>query len=186
MHNYIDCNKLKDFSKKKSFDDVVEDVSVKYKITNILEDEPFNEYLYGICEALFVDYDREIANYEAYIEPNMNARMLMELRRNAIIKVDQEFYFFYRDHCTCETIEDIRNLRIDFIKRFNEDYKDLNWQYYLLMKQLLGKKGEGFCFDFEECYADGDYRLQTNPNDYRRDFVELLANSLIEQGAGIR
>ena len=38
MHNYIDCNKLKDFSKKKSFDDVVEDVSIKYKITNILED----------------------------------------------------------------------------------------------------------------------------------------------------
>ena len=35
----------------------------------------------------------------------------------------------------------------------------------------MGYKSLDFIFDFEECYADGDWGKQTNPDDYAREFV---------------
>lgn len=172
MHKYIDINKVEDFSKKKGFYDIKKDITEKYHITNIKEDTVFNEYLTYICDALYTDYDRKIANYEAYIEEGMNARMLMELQKSAVIPINEKFDYFYAQHNDCETIEDVIDRRVELIRIFNEEYQNLDWQYYFLIKHTLAKDSIGFRFDFEECYADGDWRLQTCVDDYVKGFVD--------------
>ena len=170
MHKYIDITRFHDFKKNKSFDDILTDVEDKYKISNICNDG--GESLYYIADALYFDYKNQTANYEAYIEKGMDARVLMELRKSAIIPLDTDLYDFHTEHCSCSTISEIKEHRIKWLKNFNSDYQDLDWQYYFLIRHTLRKKSIGFIFDFEECYADGDYRLQTNPDDYVRGFVQ--------------
>lgn len=172
MHKYIDVSKLRDFSKRKTIDDITDDIVEKYKITNIIDDGGFGEYVFYIANSLYLDYKNEIANYESYIEPSMNARMLMELRRNAVILTDGSLNDFSTEHKALNTIEEVKQHRINFLKRFNDEYIDLNWQYYAFMRYNLGWKFKDFIFDFEECYEDGDWRLQTNQQDYKREFLE--------------
>lgn len=78
---------------------------------------------------------------------------------------------FFESFRTCETVEDIKQKRILYLKTKNEDYQDLNWQYYYyLMRLLLPDKGfKNFFFDFEECYDDGDRNKQTTLDDYDID-----------------
>ena len=111
-----------------------------------------------------------MANYEAYIEEGMNARMFLNLRKSALVPLEEDLFDFYTDHCKCDTIEEVVSHRINFLKRFNSDYMDLNWQYFFLIKYTQGYKSKDFIFDFEECYADGNWRLQTNPDMYLREF----------------
>lgn len=165
----IDTKKLKDFSKPKTLDSIIYDITKRYKIKNIINDY---EYIFHIANALYFDYSREIANYEAYIERGMDARLLMDLRKSSILPLEKELWYFYDSNSSCKTIEDVRRVRTEFLKNFNSDYQDLNWQYFFLIKHTWRCKSIDFIFDFEECYEDGDWRLQTNPTDYEREFIE--------------
>ena len=178
MHKYIDTSKLRDFKKRKTYEMVEEDVRVKYGITNI-EDDFEEEALYYICNALYEDYITQRANYEAYIEKGMNARMLMELRKSAVIPKAENLYDFYEMHHSCNNWQDVKGLRAEYFKFLNEDYADLNWQYYILVCTYLGYKAKDFYFDYEECYADGDPSKQTGPEDYKRDFVEAHTRKVV-------
>ena len=171
MHKYIDTTKLRDYSKRKTFNKVKSDIVEKYKITNI-DDDYDQESLYYICKALYDDYTLQRANYEAYIEKGMNARMMMELRKSAVIPMSEELFDFYDMHKTCETVEDVKELRTKYFKFLCDDYIDANWQYDILVLSFLKRKHKGFYFDLEECFADGDPSKQTGPEDYKRDFVE--------------
>lgn len=181
MHKYIDTSKLRNFSKKKTFKSIYKDIEERYKITNICDDD--GESLYYLCATLLEDYNMKRANYESYIEVGMNARFMMELRRNAILIMGEGLEDFYEKHRYCETLEDIKNLRIEYLKHANEEYIDLNWQYYYVVKINLGrKKTEGFIFDFESCYADGNWRKQTNPQDYETEFRRVHSyDGILEQ-----
>ena len=99
----IDSGRVHDFSMKKSFDDVCEDIRDKYKITNLLYDD--DEAFYALCEALFYDYESKIANYESYIKEEMDARLLMELRKSAVLPASNDS--FYEGHGSCKSIGDI-------------------------------------------------------------------------------
>lgn len=171
MHTYIDTTKLRDYSKPKTYMDIEKDIVDKYKITNI-DDDYDQESLYYICTALYDDYRLERANYESYIEVGMNARMLMELRKSAIIPMADNLFDFYHKHKTCETWQEVKELRSEYFKFLCSDYEDLNWQYYVLVMHYLGYKLKGLYFDLEECFADGDPSKQTGPEDYKNDWVQ--------------
>lgn len=179
-HKYIDTTKLRDYSKKKTVGDVIRDIRDKYKITNICDDYD-QEPLYYISKALYDDYTVQRANYEAYIEVGMNARILMELRKSAVIPMADELFDFYDKHRACETCDDIKKLRANYFKFIHEDYDDLNWQYDLLVSKFLGYKYIDFYFDYEECFADGDPSKQTGPEDYTRDFIDAHVPNRVDE-----
>lgn len=114
-----------------------------------------------------------MANYEAYIERGMDARLLMEIRKSAVLPMAENLYDFYTGHGSLETVEEVKNFRINYLKKVViEDYCDENWQYYLLVKMTQLGRAKYFAFDFESCFADGDYRKQTYLEDYKRGFMK--------------
>lgn len=179
MHKYINPDKIKDFSKKKSFKRIEKDLVEKYKITNINDD--WGESLYYITEALRQDYENHWANYEGYIEEGMNARVLMELRKSAILPIDPEWREFYTGHCTLETVQEIKKYRAEKLKVLHPEYKDLDWQYYYLLKYFK-RMTDDFMMCFEECYVDGNWMDQTNPQDYKDEMLKakLMQLKIIE------
>lgn len=170
---HINIGKLHDYSKKKTYEDVLNDIVYKYQITNILQDDD-NEALSCIVEQLYDDYFLERANYEAYIEKGMDARVFMELRKSATILMDKSLYDFYRLHDNCKTVLDIKKHRCKYLKFLNDDYVDADWQYYYLMITGLGYKKTDFRFDFEDCYADGNPDLMYTPDKYKHEFYEAF------------
>lgn len=169
MHSYINPELRLCFSKKKTYNDIFYDITKKYRITNIKDDD--YESLNGICEALLWDYESELLNYESYIEFNMNGRVLMELRKSAMIPCDVSLYDFYTGHSMCDTAEDIHNYRLKYFRRFNSDYDDLNWQNYLLVVSLWGRRARDYMCDFECCFKDSKAKRQTDRDNYREDFI---------------
>lgn len=176
---HININKLYDYSKDKTFAEVKNDIVKKFKIKNIAEDSD-EESLYYICDALHEDYIQQRANYEAYIEEGMDARLLMELRKSAIIPMHPDLYDFYDKHKECKTVEDIKSLRANYFKFINSDYADLDWQYHLLIHTFLGYKAKDLIFDYEICFADGDPDKQTDYETYQRDFFEAHTGIKLE------
>lgn len=166
----IDTKKLRDFSEYIDFDIVENDIRKVYNIQNICDDE--DESLTYIINELIADYDLGRANYRAYIEKDMDARMLMEVRKSAVIPMSEELYDFYDGHKPCKTPAEVKEFRRKYLKFLTSDYEDLNWQYYLLIKHYLRSASKGFVFDFESCFADGDWRKQSHPEDYEDDFIQ--------------
>lgn len=166
-HKYIDADKLFDFSEKGVGAQSIYDDLQRLKITNIIDEY----YMMTLAEYLESDYYNKRANYKAYIEGGMNARILMNLRKSALIHVEGSVLFpdFYIDHCKCETVQDIRNLRIKYLKFLNEDYMDLDWQVYTLIRMCWGATPDDTTLELEAGYVDGDWRLQMNPEDYKRE-----------------
>lgn len=176
MHNYIDYKLVHDCTKPKAFSDVFSEIKTKYEIKNIKEDADW-ESLFYICRGLYEDYTKRNTNYEAYIEKGMDARLLMELRKSALFpftdkKCEEEFFNAYR---TCETVDDVKNVRISQVREKSEYYEDANWQYYYLMKLMYNEEQfDNFYFDVEICYKDGDSSKQTNVQDY----INFVNNAL--------
>lgn len=170
MHSYIDVKKLYDFSKPKTIKSIYKDLEKKYKITNVAEYDD-EDALQVLCEALYDDYINEMANYESYVEVGMNARIMMELRKSAVFPVGEKYFNFFIAHNSCETVDDIKGMRIDFMKNICEGYMDLNYQYYMIIKYMQGDAAKNFGFDFETCFGDRDDSKQSMIENYRWDFV---------------
>lgn len=159
MHSYIDIKTLKDFSKKKSLDDVIDDIEKKFSITNITDDD--GESLVNISEALYCDYVLQMANYESYIEPNMDARLLMELRKSACLNWAPEYYDFYEGHKNLDTAKEVDKFRTAYIQKLNPEYTGLNWQYWSIIRRIWGKKVYLFMLNMKVVLqmATGDWSL---------------------------
>lgn len=168
MHSYINERLVKNFSRVMTFDIVHDDLKINYGIKNIAN----YESLCFLAQTLLEDYQERRANYKSYIERGMDARMLMELRKSAVLPMSKTMFNFYSSHSKCNTVQDVKNLRIQKLRYLNPDYKDLDWQYYMLAKHFLGRNAKQFLIDFEGCYADGDWRKETNPDIYRKHFLE--------------
>lgn len=175
MHNYIDVTKLRDFSKKKTVKSIYNDLTKKYKLTNILEADEDYDYAYILAEALFDDYEMQLANYEAYIEKEMNARLFMELRKSAVLNINPSEFYFYTDHNKLDTVEVVKKFRDDYIKSKIPDYTGLDWQYYMVLIYTLRSKIKYFSFDYESCFADGDYTKEGSIESYRESILENYA-----------
>lgn len=172
-HKYIDIDKFRDFTRDLTVDDVIRDIRDKYKITNINDDD--GESLWYICKALYDDFRLKRVNYMAFIEKDMDARMLMELRRSAVIQytTDPLSLDYYRSFRKCETPDDVIKNRTKIISYYNEDYEDLDWQYYFLcMYTFRPEQKKNFEFNYESCFADGYYTEAIGREYYKEQFIQ--------------
>ena len=114
LYKGIDLEKKLDFSDSSiDFDTVLNDL-YKYQISNILDDD---ESVYILADVLYNDYKCHVANYKSYISNGMNARVLMELRKSAILPLEMFGNDeVYKDYVGIETVQDVKNKRIQFFK----------------------------------------------------------------------
>ena len=179
MHTYIDYDKLYDFSEHLTFEDISADFD-KYHIHNIAAENgssfnyDYEEFRYYLEEALYDDYEQGLINYRAYIEDGMDARFMMELRKSALLRVRGEGLIgFYAAHSECETVDDVKALRMKWLHFLHDDYRDSDWQVYMLIRYCWGRKCTKLLIDFEECFNDGDPSKQSNPELYRQEWLRL-------------
>lgn len=167
---------LHDFSKKKTYNDIEKEIVKKYKITNIRTDCYEDEALYIICDTLYIDYKYKLANYEAYIQKGMNARLLMELRNTMIQRLtDEEIHKF--DNCTSPL--EVVHIREKVMRRFTSPTDDVvePWQLFLISIKSLGayqiynEEDIDFRIDFEDCYEDGDINKHLGFEELVKDFA---------------
>lgn len=171
MHHYIDSKLRTDFSKVEqlTIDTVANELNSVYKVKNILDD---GDAIYEIAYELLDDIKSHRANYKSYIEVGMDVRVLMELRKSAILPMCKELDYFYGLHSKCDTVQQIKEVRRNFIHSMCEPYKDLDWQYYFYIKYFLGKQVKEMRIDFESCYEDGNWQLEKNPDIYLDEYVQ--------------
>lgn len=176
-HKYIDKSLLYNVPESITRKMVHQDFD-KYHIHNIVcegdEEARFYyiDYRTDLEDALYMDYMKRGVNYHAYIEEGMDARILMELRKCALIRLGPGLDQYYELYGDCETIEDIRRLRIECVSQWDDNYRDFDWQTYMLIRYCWGKDSPDILIDYESCFADGDYHLEGNPEIYRRQFLE--------------
>lgn len=176
-HEYINPDLVHECKKKITYEFVQDEVVNKYHITNIMEDED-DEALYEICNALYEDYTIRNTNYHAYIEDGMNARVLMELRKSALFPFDskEKANVFFRSYADCDTVEDIKAVRIGQVQAITKDYIEAGWQYYYLMKILLTDEGfKEFYFNFEQYFVDRDMSKWEPTEEYFTQFYNAHA-----------
>ena len=171
MHKYIEYNKLFDFSEDIDFDYIYKDITKIYKLKNI--DYEYEDAMNVIINTLLDDYDKCRINYKAFIEKGMDARVLFELRKNAYIKYP-DMKKYCEGHKNLNTIDEIKQYRIEKISEYYDGYADLDWQYSLLISDTWGISTKEFYFDFDVCFNDCHSEYQRTPDDYRREFNEYI------------
>lgn len=159
-----------DYSKKLALKDIVKDIR-DYGITNIRQDDD-NESLYVLADTLLGDYNMRRANYKAYITRGIDARVLMELRKSAVLPFEVLSPAIFEAHNGVYTVEGIKEIRKAYFQTINQDYRDEDWQYFLLVRKYLNERSDMFFCDFEDCYADGDPSKVRGIPDYIEDFVD--------------
>lgn len=172
-HNYINPKIVKAFKKGLDIEDIYIDLRDTYHIKNIREDDDIDEFRAFLAEVLASDCKFQRSYYKSYIEAGMDARLLMELRNSSLLAaVGDEFL---AGHKKCETQAEVREYRADYLRRYNRDYLDLDWQLYFVARGLTGKSHGCEYIDvcFEDCFADGDLSKQT----YYEDYMEQLKDS---------
>lgn len=168
-HKYIDIDKLYDFSENLDELTIIKEIKHKYKIRNIgTRDFEINCLGWQLAD----DYENKRANYKAYIEKGMDARLLMELRNSSILPLGKEYYHYYTDHSKLSTPEEVLKYRDKFISDMVEEYVGLDWQYYMMLRILWGRRGTNIVIDFEPCFADGEDRQQKWKSYYRMRYLE--------------
>lgn len=174
MHSYINPEKVFDFSEKIDYDTIYEDLTEVYKVKNL--DYEYEDAVDLLICTLLDDYESKRVNYKAFIEDGIDARILFELRRNAFVKMPDNITEaeYCREHNNCETIEQLKELRLKTIKRYAKEYEDYDWQYALLMKWIWGLKIREFYFDFEVCFEDRKTNVQRLPEDYAYEFNKFM------------
>lgn len=182
-HKYIDLNTLKVFNNKDiKRKDVKNDIK-KHHITGFANDN--GESLIFIADALYSDYITRRANYEAYIESGLTARMLMELRLNAILPFDGECIGYYAEHNTAETPQDVINIRIKYCRRYlTPFYNNEGWRNFYLLKEVWGSRAAGVVIDYEPCFIDAKYHTNKTEYEYFNDAMEYIIPPMIGDGSG--
>lgn len=174
----INFKKLYDFTETITLREIYLDITEKYTLTNL--DYEYVEAMDFIVQTLYGDYKDKRINYRAYIEKDMNARIFMELRRNALLKFD-DMEAFCEGHSTLHTLSDIKEYRKASIQRYMPYYEDLDWQYALLIKDLWHIDIMNFFFDFDICFKDRTSNFQRVPEDYRNEFLDYMGNPFTPQ-----
>lgn len=173
----MDASKLHSFSGKLEYGDVYQALYLGYHLGNLRTDDEFVEP--EVCMAVRDDYNFGMANFEAYIQPGMDARLFFELRKSALLPFgDGEFYSL---HGVCRTVSDVRDLRIRYMKRYLAGYEDWDWQYNILIRYIWGsERTKNWSFNFEWVFGDRDMAKQTYMEDYPQDFARYLMGDLVK------
>ena len=112
-----------------------------------------------VAECLLFDYEEKRANAFGYLTRNMSGRTLMELRKTAILQVEDSFLdWFDEEH----DYKDVIKRRIDMFRPYvswiiGEEYHDENWQYDWLVHLFIPlSKRDNLEYKFEAYLNDGD------------------------------
>lgn len=180
----FNLSKLRDFSRGQLCGyHVAEDVE-RLHISNIDYTEDDRENLEIFCAELCSDYNNGFANYEAWLRPRMDARIAWELRKSAILwefMEGEKDPWFFLAHKASWNAEEIKEYRASILIQKFQDYCDLDWQYFWVMRMAKGlpKWVADSYFDMEIIYQDRDelkpdqlgdpphdlaWRLATNPD----------------------
>ena len=168
-HEYINIDKLYDFSEVLSLEDVFKDITIKYNVTNLNYADEDSMFL--LIGTLYSDYENHYINYRAFIEKGIDARLLFELRRNAFLKMP-DMALFCNKHKNFNTVNEVISFRKQAIKTYLPEYEDLDWQYSLIIKNTWNIDIMDFYFDFDVCFNDRNSNYQRTPEDYQREFIE--------------
>ena len=170
----IDVNLVHDFSKKKTYENIEDDIVKKYKIKNLIREPEDDDFLYIVCDTLYYDYIGGLANYESYIKRGMDLRLLMELRNTAIQNLTDDEFKQFND---CNTPLEVVNKRATAMHRFANDDVVEPWQLYVISvktKKIADAYKNcdiDFRIDFEDCYEDGDAEKALSKDVLIHDFA---------------
>ena len=95
MHTYIKYPEVYEFNEEVSIGSISNELK-ESGITNIFDDGD-GEALWELSKALYTDYILKRSNYKAFIEDGMNIRMLMELRKSALLPSESLIDMFMRN-----------------------------------------------------------------------------------------
>lgn len=160
-HNYINPIILRDYTVPEYLDDVIDDLKA-LKLKNIHETEDVYEDLAWL---LHDDIVHHFANYKAYVEPGMDLRILSELRKSALLATNDED--FMRGHGAFDTVEEIKQWRIQYMSQIFEDYRDADWQLYWIIHACTEKEHQYFIdVDFDNHFWMLDTPQNYKPQNY--------------------
>ena len=150
-----------------------------FGITNLKLEEAGEHVL---CSELCRDYNEHRANFMSYIRPGMDARVLWEWRKSAVLwnfmEGDKDPWFF-KEQDESWGIRDIKDYRSRILATKFVDYEDHDWQYFWVLETAYNRDVAYEYFDMEQAYLDGDpykvddlgdppadlaWRLGVNPN----------------------
>lgn len=168
-HSYINPDLVHNFTKPITYDELYD--QIKNEVTCIVDDD--EESLTYICNTLWDDLETQRANYKAYIEPGITARMLMELRKSAMLPMAKELQDFYSLHSSCETYEDVHQFRKQYLSFLCDNYMDFDWQIYYVLRYSLGtKKNKTLDINYEYCFDDNIHLPFETLDDYKESWIE--------------
>jgi hypothetical protein len=120
---------------------------------------------------LMYDYQEGRANAFAYADGIHDARILLEMRKSAILYLADDFFEEHPD----DSVENIKKYRSAYLIHFLEDYQDDNWQYWWAC-HLLTKRGcqEWLEFGYESLLVDGNPELDNFPNPLKQKVHQVV------------
>lgn len=182
-HKYIDYEQLYNFDRHIERAYEIRKELKLYNITGLAHDKETS--LIYIADALFSDYVLHRANYRAYLEEGLTARMLMELRLNAILPFTGECLTYYTEHNTAETPNDVINIRKKYLRRhLTPFYDNEGWRNFYLVRQVWKGRALGVRIDYEQYFADRKYMQTKSEDDYLDDALEYIIPPMRGDGTG--
>lgn len=131
-----------------------------FKRLNIKNINWENEGRYQMFCSIFADdYNEHRANFLAYAKEGMNARVLWELRKSAILWDFMEGSkdpWFFEGHKEGWNKYQIKEYRSNVLGTKFRDYEDHDWQYFWVIDLWYGRDFAYDYFDPEMCFEDGD------------------------------
>lgn len=182
MHKYIDESKIKQFNRNITVNDVIDDIE-KYGITGFYSfdtdaDLKVPEAKYYIADALYSDYIQKRANYEAYIEEGMTARMLMTLRLSSLFDFDEDTNLkFWREHRSIDTPEEAIALRIEYGRwHLHPQYSNFDYQNLYALIVMWGNGSNDIVLDYEPYFSDRKYAHTKSRLQIRDEWIQAIAH----------
>lgn len=167
----FNCDMLYNFDNTYTVDDFY-DLLEKNHITGFRG--PFNIGLNLVGDLLYGDYVNGISNPFAYVIEGMSARVLLEVRKSALLRLPRDFFENHPD----DSVESIKAYRSKYLLPFLEDYNDENWQFWWAFHLFTPKRFRDVTdFRYEGYLEDGDVSV-----DNFRNPARVWAEKLIYQG----
>lgn len=153
----FDLTLINDFSQPMTAIDMANLLREK-QVKNIYETETDHECFANFNSELIKDYWAGRANPASYIREGMNARILWELRKSAILwqfMGDHTNAWFFEARQANQGVKEIKEYRASIMRTKFVDYIDKDWQYFWVV--YLGVPNwKDIRIPAETLFADGD------------------------------
>lgn len=170
----FDIKKMTEYQGEMHGYDIVENLE-RLKIKNLMKSD--KEWYHTFCSELAYDYNERKANFLAYTREGMDARVLWELRKSAILwgfmEGDIDPWFF-EGHKEGWGVFDIKAYRSRVLRTKFRDYDDHDWQYFWVLDTAYGRDYAREYFDAEMCFEDRDEFKVDDLGDPPRDLAWRL------------